>query len=416
MREVVNQPYGGRLVERFSPRDPDPSMRRIEVRRTYALDAEKIGIGAYSPLEGFMTSPELQSVLRRNELGNGLPWTIPVVLGVQAKPEEGDQVLLTWGGRPLAILEVEETFSWDKRDFAEAVYGTLDPEHPGVVQVMNMEDFLVGGRITLISRITSDSTPMEVREEFSRRGWKRIAAYQTRNPPHRAHEHVQRHALELVDGLFIHPVVGELKGDDFPPQAILEAYSFLVENFYPREVVILDTLTITMRYAGPKAAVFLATVRKNYGCTHYIVGRDMAGVGSYYDPYAAQRLLTQLNPGIELLPYPEVYYCRRCEGTVTEKTCCHREEWVKISMTKVRQMLRQGLEPPREMIRPEVASILGKYLRGDPDQGKTSASDRLGHWESFSLRIGFRGHTIPISGSSQLMHLSWGLEYSLVTK
>jgi sulfate adenylyltransferase len=370
----VNSPYGGRLVERVRKHVPE-ELRKVEIPKRYALDAEKIAVGAFSPLEGFMGSGEVESVLERGTLESGLPWTIPIILPLWRglEVEVGEEILLTHGSEGFAVMTVEETFRLDRRRFAERVYGTLDPAHPGVRQTMEMSEFAVSGSIELVKRITGDRTPREVREEISKFGWKTVAGYQTRNPPHRAHEYVIRTAMELVDGVLIHPVVGELKTDDFPPEVIVESYKVFIDEFLPKRKVLFDTLNIAMRYAGPKAAVFLAIIRKNFGCTHFVVGRDMAGVGSYYDPYGAQKALKELDLGIEVIALGEAFYCRRCDGVVSERNCDHDGDLrVKISMTQVRRMLSQGVEPPREMIRPEVLTILKRSFERSDSSLKSS--------------------------------------------
>jgi len=379
---MVSEPYGGRLVSRVLTGEEKgrrvedvKEMPRIIIDRRTALDAEEIAIGAFSPLEGFMDREDYEEVLYKERLASGLPWTIPVVLAPRGKDNlktvkslnEGDGVALFYAREPVAILHLDEKFGYDKKEMARQVYGTLDLNHPGVNEVYNMGDVLLAGRIDLIRRISSpvdryELTPLETRRIFEERGWESIAAYQTRNPPHMAHEYLQRCALEIVDGLLIHPVIGELKEDDFPPEAIVEAYDFLVNKYYPKDRVVLATLSIAMRYAGPKAAIFLAIVRKNYGCTHFIVGRDIAGVGNYYDPYGAHKIFKSLDIGLEPILFRESFYCKRCARMATDKTCGHfLNDHVKTSMTEIRRMIAKGLEPPAEIMRPEIARILMKY-------------------------------------------------------
>jgi len=386
---VVLKPYGdGPLVHRALDEHAKAKLLNrldalpgVEVDRATALDAEKIALGAFTPLQGFMNPEDYESVLRRETLRNGLPWTIPIIFAPRASKgvdaavrlQEGNEAVLFYKGRPIAVLYVESRFAFDKRDYALRVYGTLDGGHPDVRKLVEMPDVLVGGRVDLLERVTAPSmssstggelTPAETRGVFEERGWETVAAYQTRNPPHLAHEYLQRCALEIVDGLLIHPVVGELKEDDFPPEAVVEAYEYLIRHYYPPNRVLMATLSIAMRYAGPKAAVLLAIVRRNYGCTHFIVGRDMAGVGGYYDPYGAHDLLKRLDLGIEPILFRESFFCRRCERYATEKTCGHvLEDHLNVSMTQIRKMISLGQRPPPEVMRPEIAEILMKYGR-----------------------------------------------------
>jgi len=375
---MVSKPYGGKLVNRLLDENERERIledvyerQQISVDRTVAFDIEKIALGAYSPLEGFMGSEDYNFVLYRESLSSGLPWTIPIILAtnslknsVMEDLKEGDEPAFLYDGKPIAIFHLEERYRFDKKELAKQVYGTIDPAHSDVKKIEHMGDFLLSGRISLLERLSGrdELTPQETRKIFEERGWGTIAAFQTRNPPHLAHEYIQRCALELVDGIFIHPVVGELKEDDFPPEAVIESYSYLIKNYYPKERVLLSPLSIAMRYAGPKAAVLLAIMRENYGCTHFIVGRDMAGVGNYYEPYEAQKILKELNLGIEPILFRESYYCRRCRSMATEKTCGHSlEDQLKVSMTQVRKMIAKGTRPPSEIMRPDIADLLMRY-------------------------------------------------------
>ncbi len=342
-------------------------------------DAEKIGIGAYSPLEGFQDSAALEAILSRGRLPNDLPWTMPIVLAPSAaadvatvgKLRAGDEVgLLDRSGRLFALLRVDEKYALDRARFAQQVYRTTDPNHPNVADVFALGETAVAGRIDLLRRLELptgefERTPAEVREEFARRGWKNVAAYQTRNVPHTAHEYLQRCTLERsdVDGLFVHPVLGRLKKGDYRPEVILAAYRVLVEKYYPKDRVLLAALSITMRYGGPRAALFLAIVRQNFGCSHYIVGRDQAGVGKYYEPFDCQRIFDELP--LEILPvkYAETFFCRDCRWMATPRTCAHpADHRIDTSQTRIRTALSKGEPLPSEIIRPEIAEILG---RGD---------------------------------------------------
>jgi len=342
-------------------------------------DAEKIGIGAYSPLEGFMIRDEFSSVVTESRLLNGLPWTMPIVLAppgpgnakVVASLKEGDDaLLLDQAGKPFCVMHVEEKYSLNKQQFASSVYATTDRNHPNVEDIYNLGEVALGGKIDLIRRLDLpaakyERTPAECRQAFKERGWKHIVGYQCRNPPHTAHEYIQRCALELheVDGLFIQPVVGRLKKGDYKPEIIMESYDILVRKYYRNDRALLASLSITMRYGGPKAALFLAIVRKNYGCTHYIVGRDQAGVGSYYDPYACHRIFDEYDVGIVPLRFMETFFCRACGWMATPKTCPHlAEQHISTSQTRIRSLLKEGKDLPMEILRPEVAKILS---RGD---------------------------------------------------
>jgi len=383
---MLPQPHGGRLVHRLRPKNelprreaelPDLITIRPFVDQVY--DAEKIGIGAYSPLEGFQDSGTLESILSKNRLSNGLPWTMPILLAptgadnlaaVEAARPGDDVGLLDGGGRLFAILHLEEKFRYDKGRLAETVYATKDPAHPNVADLLAAGDVALSGPVDLLRRLDLPTGPMElapaeVRAEFDRRGWKNVAGYQTRNVPHTAHEYLQRCTLERedVDGLFVHPVLGRLKKGDYRPEVILEAYQQLVKHYYPADRVLLASLSITMRYGGPKAALFLAIVRKNYGCGLYIVGRDQAGVGKYYDPFDCQRIFDEYPIDVVPLKFAETYFCRECGWMATGRTCAHSPEHrLNTSQTRIREALSKGEALPKEIIRPEVAAVLA---RGD---------------------------------------------------
>jgi len=379
---MIPQPHGGHLVDRSRPaselarREAEgPHLLRLAPFTDDILDAEKIGVGAYSPLEGFMGSAALESVLTKNRLPNGLAWTIPILFAptgaandsVVAQVKPGDEVGLTDStGRLFALFHVEEKFRYDRGRVAEVTYATRDPAHPNVADLLNAGDTALAGKIDLLRRLdlptgAFEMTPAEVRAEFARRGWKNVAGYQTRNVPHTAHEYLQRCTLERedVDGMFVHPVLGRLKKGDYRPEVILEAYRALVDRYYPASRVLLAALSITMRYGGPKAALFLAIVRKNFGCGLYIVGRDQAGVGKYYDPFACQRIFDELPIDVVPLKYAETYFCRACGWMASGRTCAHGpDQRLDTSQTKIRAALANGEKLPTEIIRPEVAEIL----------------------------------------------------------
>ena len=343
---MIPEPHGGRLVSRLQS-EAERNRRESEVHDLPLIspfidqvyDTEKIGIGAYSPLEGFADRNTLDSILTSNRLTNGLPWTMPIVLAptgpaneaVVAKVRAGDEVgLLDSAGRLFAILHLEEKFPFERQRVAQSVYATTDPKHPNVADLLASGEVALAGPIDLLRRIdwptgALELSPLETRAEFGRRGWKNVVGYQTRNVPHTAHEYLQRCTLERedIDGMLIHPVLGRLKKGDYRPEVILEAYQALVRNYYPADRVLLAALSVTMRYGGPKAALFLAIVRKNYGCGSYIVGRDQAGVGTYYDPYACQRIFDEYPIDVQVLKFAETYFCRDCGWMASARTCAH---------------------------------------------------------------------------------------------
>ena len=319
-----------------------------------------------------MDSATFHRVTSEGMLLNSLPWTIPIIMAVkrdQAKEiREGEKVaLLDWNGRIFATLDVSEVYPLPKEEFAQGAYGTTDQSHPNVADVFNnYGDTALAGKVALLRRlelptVAHEMTPKETRELFKRRGWQNVVAYQCRNPPHTAHEYIQKVSLERsdIDGLLVQPVIGRLKKGDYKPTVIMEAYRKVVDGYYPKDRAVLSSLSITMRYGGPKAALFLAIIRKNFGATHYIVGRDQAGVGKYYEPYACHRIFDQFDVGIIPLRYMETFYCRTCKAMATAKTCPHGEaEHLAVSQTSMRQLLQEGKELPTEILRPEVIAVL----------------------------------------------------------
>ncbi|MCI4351848.1 MAG: sulfate adenylyltransferase [Thermoplasmata archaeon] len=379
---MIPEPHGGKLVDRWIS-GPEAERRAAELSDLPQVaafvdqlyDAEKLGLGSYSPLDGFMDSTTLESVLRAGRLPDGTVWPIPILFPItgerfaktSASLQAGDDLAIVDGaGRLLAILHLQEKFRFDKKALAQSVYGTTDPGHPNVAELLAGADEALAGKVDLLRRLElagrpPELSPKEARVTFQQKGWNRVAAYQCRNPPHTAHEYIQRLTLERedVDGLFIHPVVGRLKKGDYRPEVILQAYEALVKHYYPPDRVLMSPLTISMRYAGPKAALFLAIVRKNYGCGLYIVGRDQAGVGRFYDPYAAHRIFDEYDIGVTPLRYDESFFCRRCGWMASAKTCVHpTTDRMDTSQTRIRQVLAEGGELPLELLRPEVAAIL----------------------------------------------------------
>ena len=368
-------PHGGKLINRMADtpqaetelREAARSLRRLTLTGRELNDLALIGNGALSPLTGFMGRKDYESVVPTMRLANGLPWSIPVVLAVDREeaPTPGTRAALYDAeGELRGVIDVEEVFEYDKKHEARNVYRTEEEKHPGVAALYARKDVLIGGPVTVLPRERDPESlsPAEARAEFERRGWKTIVGFQTRNPVHRAHEYIQKCALESVDGLLLHPLVGETKSDDIPAEVRMRCYRALLDNYYPADRVLLSTLPAAMRYAGPREAIFHAIMRKNHGCTHFIVGRDHAGVGSYYGTYDAQKLFDEFTPeelGITPLRFENSFYCRRCQSMASQKTCNHEaEHHVTLSGTQVREMLRAGQLPPPEFSRPEVAQIL----------------------------------------------------------
>lgn len=368
-------PHGGTLIDRFadSPqaqeqlRDEAKGLRSLTLSGREINDLMLIANGALSPLTGFMNQKDYENVVENMRLSSGLPWTIPVVLGVDREeaPRPGTRAALyDPEGNLRGIIDVEEVYAYDKAREARNVYRTEEEKHPGVAAMYERKEMLLGGTVTVlpVERDPESLSPTETRAEFERRGWKTVVGFQTRNPVHRAHEYIQKCALEIVDGLLLHPLVGETKSDDIPADVRMKCYRALLENYYPADRVQLSTLPAAMRYAGPREVIFHAIMRKNHGCTHFIVGRDHAGVGNYYGTYDAQKMFENFTPeeiGIMPLKFENSFYCTKCQSMATAKTCSHdAEHHVSLSGTTVRQMLRSGEMPPPEFSRPEVAQIL----------------------------------------------------------
>lgn len=375
-------PHGGVLVNRVAHEaECADLLRRAEENPAIQLDfrqvsdLELIAVGAFSPLTGFMSRADYESVVSRGRLENGLPWTIPVTLAAKDVPSlrEGTDVTLRHpDGWIMGTLHLREKFSWNRQREASEVYRTTDRAHPAVAYLYDQGDVLLGGDVTLLKATEPlfpqcHRTPSATRALFRERGWKRIVAFQTRNPVHRAHEYIQKCAMEICDGLLLHPIVGFTKDDDIPVAVRMRCYEALLAHYYPADRVVLSTLPAAMRYGGPKEAIFHAIVRKNYGCTYFIVGRDHAGVGNYYGTYDAQRIFGDYGAdemGIAPLFFDNSFFCRACDAMASLKTCPHpASEHVTLSGTKVREMLRAGQAPPEQFSRAEVAKILIEAMR-----------------------------------------------------
>ncbi len=361
-------PHGGELVDRTGDRPDDlDSLEVLTLTPRELADLDMLASGALSPLAGFMGREDYDGVVDDMRLANGLAWALPVCLAVDAAPS-GDRVALAdESGRLLAVLDVEEVFEYDKEREAERCFRTTEDAHPGVARLYAQADKYLAGRVTVFERQASSfpeiaNDPAETRALFSERGWKRVVGFQTRNPIHRAHEYLTKCALETVDGLLIHPLVGETKSDDVPAAVRVDAYRTLVDGYYPSGRVIVSAFPAAMRYAGPREAVWHALCRKNYGCSHFIVGRDHAGVGQYYGSYDAQLIFDEFEPhelDIEPMFFEHSFWCKACGQMASDKTCPHGpDDRVFLSGTQVREMLVAGDVPPEEFTRPEVAQVL----------------------------------------------------------
>jgi sulfate adenylyltransferase len=362
------QPHGGELVDRNGERPAGvEKLETVRLTSRELSDLDMLASGVLSPLTGFMGSDDYGRVVEDMRLANGLPWALPVCLAVENAPS-GDRIALANDeGKPLAVLEVEEVFDYDKNREAQHCFRTTDEAHPGVARLYAQHDHYVAGPVTVFERLEPafpqlHRDPADTRALFSERGWRRVVGFQTRNPIHRAHEYLTKCALETVDGLLIHPLVGETKSDDVPAATRVQAYDVLVGRYYPQERVVVSAFPAAMRYAGPREAIWHAICRKNYGCSHFIVGRDHAGVGDYYGTYDAQLIFDELEPhelDIEPMFFEHAFFCRTCGQMATPKTCPHPgDDHVFLSGTKVRELLSEGELPPEEFSRPEVAEIL----------------------------------------------------------
>jgi len=380
----IIRPHGGVLVDRVMRGEVGAAVReraaqliKIPLDNMGLSDLELVATGALSPLTGFMGKADYDRCVEDMRLTSGVLWSVPVTLAVDqdlaGRIQEGQEVALCEDDRILAVLEVAEKYPYDrqvKEREAREVYRTTEEAHPGVARIYGRGEVLLGGDVWLVDWPGAAKTefpelrhtPAETRRMFARRGWRSVVGFQTRNPIHRAHEYIQKTALEIVDGLFLHPLVGETKKDDIPADVRIASYQTILRDYYPADRVLLGVFPAAMRYAGPREAIFHAIARKNYGCTHFIVGRDHAGVGKYYGTYDAQNIFNEFpseDIGIVPFKFEHAFYCKKCGAVVSAKTCPHgREDWVFLSGTQVRQMLERGEMLPEEFTRPEVAKVL----------------------------------------------------------
>ena len=364
-------PHGGELVDRTGDRPDDlDTLETVTLTPRELSDLDMLASGALSPLDGFMDQVDYESVLESMRLSNGLPWSLPVCLAVDTAPRGDRLALADDSGRVRGVVDVMAVYTYIKEREADAAFRTTDVAHPGVARLYRQKDLYAAGPVTVFERAQPAFPelafdPAEVRAEFERRGWKRVVGFQTRNPIHRAHEYLTKVALETVDGLLVHPLVGETKSDDVPADTRVECYRVLLDGYYPADRVLLASFPAAMRYAGPREAIWHAICRKNYGCSHFIVGRDHAGVGDYYGTYDAQLIFDDFEPhelDIEPMFFEHSFWCRACGSMASAKTCPHeREQHVFLSGTKVRELLANGELPPVEFSRPEVAAVLGRF-------------------------------------------------------
>lgn len=364
-------PHGGKLINKYIEKNYD-DLKSFEVSTDIRNDAENIATGVFSPLEGFMIQEDFLNVLKEGRLSNSIPWTIPIVLDTEKEiakqMKELKDVVLCSGGEKFGIMHVENIYGYNKENVANAVYGTTDVNHPGVNRLSKMKEFLVGGGVEIFHLKENDEIqkfrmhPSETRSEIVRRGWKTVVGFQTRNVPHVAHEMLQKAALNLYDGLFVNPLIGKKKIGDFTDSLIINAYESLIMNYFPKNSVLFSTTHTIMRYAGPREAIHHAIMRKNFGCTHFIVGRDHAGIGNYYPPFAAQEIFNEY-PDLDIIPviFPSFYFCKKCISYANEKTCPHGvESKEELSGTMIRKMVNSGKIPEKHLMRPEISELILK--------------------------------------------------------
>ena len=369
----IPKPHGGELINKFAAKRNIDEMFSIEVTDDLRNDIENIADGIFSPLEGFVGQDDFESIVELGRLKNGLAWTIPIILDVDVetavKMKDAREVALRVGKDHFGIIYVEEVYSFEKLHVIKSIYQTDDLQHPGVIKMTSMKDKLIGGKIEVIKRIPQSPlrahrlNPIETRSEIHKRGWNTVVGFQTRNVPHIAHEMLQKAALNIYDGLFISPLIGKKKPGDFKDEVILSAYESLIKNYYPKDRAMFVTLHTEMRYAGPKEAIHHAIMRKNFGCSHFIVGRDHAGVGDYYRPFASHEIFEDYpDLGIQPVFFPAFYYCRRCLSYANDRNCPHGPEFrEELKGTKIRKMISSGVIPAEHLMRPEIANVILSY-------------------------------------------------------
>jgi sulfate adenylyltransferase len=373
----MNSPHGGKLISQMLSGKQSIKLKEqmkeyssISVSPSTADIVQNIGQGILSPLTGFMTENETLSVMEQMRLPNDIPWTIPIIFDVDQTDgfSEGDSVVLTLDGEAVGLLDINDIYSLNRRMLSKHVFSTNDKNHPGVARIYSMGKFLLGGKVSALNRPLgkfADVTlsPIETRILFKERKWRTIVAFQTRNPPHLGHEYVEKTALTFVDGIFINPLIGPKKKGDFRDEVILEAYRALMKTYFLRTNSVLSILRSPMYYAGPREAIHHSIMRKNFGCTHFIVGRDHAGVGDYYPPFAAQEIFDKFpDLGITPLPFKSFFYCRKCQSIANDKTCPHpKSDHINFSGTAIRSHFKEGRIPPDSLMRREVAEVIARY-------------------------------------------------------
>ncbi len=371
------RPHGGSLTNNFIDLSKiDKDLFTVDVDTGLKKEIENISFGVFSPLKGFMDEEDFTSVVKKGRLANDLPWTIPIILDaneeIAKKVKDSSQVALRNNGQIFGVMQIGDLYKFDKTESAKSVFQTDDPSHPGFNKFVTMQDILIAGEVKIVNTPPNNKfvdkfrlTPAESRKEIEDQGWRSAVAFQTRNVPHVAHEMLQKAALNIYDGLFINPLIGKKKIGDFKDDVILNSYTVLIDNYYPKSRIIFSTLHTEMKYAGPREAIHHAIMRQNFGCSHIIIGRDHAGVGNYYSPFAAHDIFKDY-PELEIEPifFPAFYFCKKCQCYVNERTCPHdldyREE---LSGTKMRKMFSSGELPPSHLMRPEISKVILSYPR-----------------------------------------------------